>query len=136
MLIRLAHVCLNVADLNQTVAFYHGLIGLPMQFTFEKDGKRCGVYFTVGQQTFIEAFQVGGVQVVNTGITHFCLECDDIDAFMADMGAKGVACTEKKLGCDHAWQTWLTDPDGNRFEIHQYTNRSSQLNGGVVQVDW
>ncbi len=25
-----------------------------------------------------------------------------------------------------AWQAWITDPDGNCFELHQYTPESKQ----------
>ncbi len=138
MLKRLAHVCLNVADIHETIDFYCNKLGLPVKFKFEKSGVLFGVYFDLGEQTYLEAFQVRDQQmpVINTGIAHFCLETDDIDAFIADMATKGVPCTEKTLGCDHSWQTWLKDPDGNNFELHQYTARSTQLLGGVVQADW
>jgi hypothetical protein len=43
----------------------------------------------------------------------------------------------KKLGCDRTWQIWLSDPDGNQSEVHQYTEKSAQLTtGGSVEVDW
>ena len=136
MITQLAHVCLFVSDIQQTLDFYHGKLGLPLKFTFEKEGKLFGVYFSLGGRTFLEAFQVrdGKVPVVNTGLSHFCMEVEDLDAFMAAMKAKGVACTDKVLGCDQSWQTWLQDPDGNRFEMHQYTAQSTQFLGGVVQT--
>lgn len=132
----LAHVCLNVHDIARTIDFYHGKIGLPVQFTFMKQGRLIGAYFRVGERTFIEAFEMREVVVANTGITHFCLEVDDIDAFIDQAQRNGVACSAKKLGCDQSWQTWLRDPDGNRFEVHQYTRESAQVIGGVVEVDW
>jgi catechol 2,3-dioxygenase-like lactoylglutathione lyase family enzyme len=67
---------------------------------------------------------------------HFCFETDNIDRFIAEMKTKGVACSDKKLGSDETWQTWLKDPDGNNFEIHQYTPKSYQRVGGVAQVTW
>ncbi len=30
------------------------------------------------------------------------------------------------MGSDHSWQAWLSDPDGNRVELHQYTPESWQ----------
>ena len=42
----------------------------------------------------------------------------------------------KKLGCDQTWQIWLEDPDGNSFEVHQYTPESAQFMGGSVEADW
>jgi hypothetical protein len=30
----------------------------------------------------------------------------------------------------------VSDPDGNRIELHQYTEESAQLRGQSVQVTW
>jgi catechol 2,3-dioxygenase-like lactoylglutathione lyase family enzyme len=109
-------------------------MGIPIHFTFERAGKRFGVYFKAGEGNYIEAFQVEKREIINTGIVHFCLETDNIDGFIADMTHKGVECTEKKRGSDRSWQTWLRDPDGNRIEIHEYTPESAQRLGGTVQV--
>ena len=57
MILQLAHVCLKVSSLEKTIDFYHKKLGLPIKFTFEKEGKLYGVYFQVGNNTFIEAFQ-------------------------------------------------------------------------------
>ena len=50
--------------------------------------------------------------------------------------AKGIACSAKQLGGDHTWQTWLRDPDGNAFEIHQYTEHSMHFTGGECEITW
>ena len=55
---------------------------------------------------------------------------------MTDLQARGITFPEKKLGCDHTWQIWLKDPDGNAFEVHQYTPGSMQFTGGTVEADW
>ena len=136
MITRLAHVCLNVRDIQRTIAFYRDALGLPLLFRFTKGGRIMGAYFRAGESNFIEAFEKTDVDVKNTGITHFCLETADIDAAIRGLTAKGVACTGKKLGCDRSWQTWLADPDGNAIELHQYTAQSRQHLGGDVEVDW
>lgn len=129
---RLAHVCIQVKDIARTIAFYTQMLELPLVFRFTRNGAVMGCYFDLGGGTYLEAFE----NQRPCGITHFCLESDDIDAFIADMDRKGVPCTPKKLGCDHTWQTWLHDPDGNAFEIHQYTGQSLQQHGADVEVDW
>ena len=136
MITRLAHVCLNVRDIQRTIAFYRDALGLPLHFQFTKGGRVMGAYFRAGRDNFVEAFEKPDVVVQNSGITHFCLETPDIDAAIRSLTAKGVACTEKKLGCDRSWQTWLRDPDGNAIELHQYTAQSRQFLGGDVEVDW
>ena len=132
----LAHVCINVKDINRTIEFYSEKMGLPIMFTFEKNGKKIGAYFKISDSNFIEAFEKKDLQGINTGIVHFCIEVDDIDQFMREMRKKEIECSEKKMGCDHSWQTWLSDPDGNRFEIHQYTAESAQITGQTVEIDW
>lgn len=132
----ISHICINVADLARTTEFYHGKLGFPVKFTFVKQGKPKGAYFQAGATTFIEAFQVADLTVVNTGIVHICLETDDIDQCIADLRAKGVACTDKKLGCSKSWATWLADPDGNKLEINAYPPDSAHVRGGVVEVTW
>jgi len=132
MLTRLAHICIQVADIHRTIAFYRDGIGLPVQFTFRKDGDLRGAYFRIGKDSFIEAFLVPAP----AGIIHFCLESDDIDGFIAAAAAWGIACTPKRRAADRSWQTWLRDPDGNAFEIHHYTAESMQRLGGVAEAAW
>src|SRR5438552_3298342 len=133
MISRIAHICVNVSSIEQAKRFYGEALGMAVKFTFEKPGGRLfGVYFHAGGDTYIEAFEVPDLKVVNTGLVHFCLETDDIDGMIARLQAHGVACTPKKLGGDHSWQCWIQDPDGNRMEFHQYTEASFQRRGGVV----
>ena len=132
MITRLAHICLQVKDMNRTIAFYRDGLGFPVTFTFTKAGQLQGAYFALGGNSFIEVFE----ESQPVGITHFCLETDDIDKFIAAAAAKGIACTPKSLGCDHTWQTWLRDPDGHAFEVHHYTDRSLQFKGGECEITW
>lgn len=132
MITRLAHICLQVTDIQRSLAFYRDGLGIPVQFIFRRKGEVKGAYLKLGSDSFIEVFEVEKP----VGITHFCLQVDDIDAFIAAATAKGIACTEKKIGGDQSWQSWLRDPDGNAFEVHQYTPRSMQLVGGEAEITW
>ena len=133
---RIAHVCLNVRNLRQSLDFYTRL-GLEPVFRFTRKGNPFGVYLRLAEANFIELFEAPGLETpVNTGLVHFCLESDDLDRLMGDLRTRGIAFTEKKLGCDNTWQIWLEDPDGNAFEVHQYTPKSMQFIGGTVEADW
>ena len=133
---RIAHVCLNVKDLDRSIAYYEKL-GLTIVFRFTRHGAPYGVYMKISDGSFIEFFEEPGMgPVVNNGIVHFALETDDIDALAAKLAESGIVTSPKKLGVDNTWQTWLQDPDGNRFEIHQYTPQSMQFSGGTVEADW
>jgi catechol 2,3-dioxygenase-like lactoylglutathione lyase family enzyme len=134
---RIAHVCLGARDLERSIAYYRNL-GFEELFRFTRKGRQFGVYLKIADGNFIEIFEDPAMgPVVNNGILHFCLETDDLDALMAALAERNVSFTPKKLGVDDTWQIWLEDPDGNRFEVHQYTPASRQLvPGGSVEADW
>ncbi|MDR2693465.1 MAG: VOC family protein, partial [Chitinispirillales bacterium] len=134
---KIAHVCLYVKDLTRSVDFYSKL-GFQKRFVFNRNGNLFGAYLEFGDGNFIELFEdVSRSAVAALGrLAHFCLETPDIDAAMESLSARRIGFSPKKLGCDSTYQIWLKDPDGNEFEIHQYTENSSQLVGGEVEADW
>jgi catechol 2,3-dioxygenase-like lactoylglutathione lyase family enzyme len=136
MITRLAHVCLNVQDLQRSIAYYTSL-GFKPCFDFTRKGKPFGIYLEIAPNQYLEMFEDPCMgKPVNTGLAHFCLESEDLDALMQDLVKRGIPFTPRKLGCDHTYQIWLEDPDGNKFEIHQYTAKSLQTKGGSVEADW
>ena len=42
----------------------------------------------------------------------------------------------KKRGVDGTWQCWLTDPDGTKIELFEYTEDSAQFKGGDRVANW
>ena len=134
---KLAHVCIYVKDLGRSVEFYSKL-GFRKRFVFNRNGSLFGVYLEFGDGNFIELFEdVSRSSAAALGrLAHFCLETPDIDAATESLSARGIEFTPKKLGRDSTYQIWLKDPDGNEFEIHQYTANSSQIIGGEVEADW
>ncbi len=128
MIIGHAHTCFTVSDLKQSLAFYRDKLGLEEAFDFKReDGQRYGVYLHLGGRSFIEFFE-GELQEPAEGqaFRHICLEVDDINETVAELEKRGVEVTTPKLGHDRSWQAWITDPDGNRIELHQYTLESWQ----------
>lgn len=68
----------------------------------------------------------------NYGFTHFSFVVDDIQAFyrgLLDKGLEEIIEVTPQLNCDYTWAMWFHDPDGNRIEVHQYTERSFELIG-------
>jgi len=135
MIKQLAHACIFSSDLAATQAFYCGALGLEKTFDFIKDGELYGFYLALGNGTFLEVFAEEPAGSLSR-IRHLCFEVDDIDASIAQLDKQGVKHTEKKLGGDHTWQTWIKDPDGIDIEFHQYTDKSSQRCGTNCLVDW
>lgn len=128
MITGIAHICFTVSDLDRSIQFYQEGLGFTHAFDFVRDtGERHGCYLHIGGRNFIEMF-VGPVDppVKGQAYRHFCLEVDDIQATVAELRAKGIECSEIKLGKDQSYQSWVTDPDGNRIELHDYTPQSWQ----------
>ncbi|NQU45126.1 VOC family protein [bacterium] len=131
MITGIAHVCFTVDDLDRALDFYENKLGLRHAFDFLNDAnERFGCYLYVGHRNFIEIFQRKHRPPDDTrSYKHLCLEVDDIEETITDLREKGVDVTPAKLGGDYSWQAWITDPDGNRIELHGYTPESRQ---GIV----
>ena len=124
----LAHVCYTVSDLERSVRFYTEVLVLTPAFEYYRPtGEKYGQYIHVGGRSFIELF-VGNLAERAEGqpYRHLCLEVTDMDEAVAAFGARGVEVTNVKVGNDHSVQGWITDPDGNRIELHCYTPESKQ----------
>jgi len=135
---KIAHVSLSVKNLQASIDFYTKL-GFTKRFVFNKNGRLFGVYLEFGRGNFIEIFEDtrpkrSGASKRTVG--HFCLETPNIDTAIESLSSRGIEHTPKKSGADSTYQIWLKDPDGNEFEIHQYTPESSQLTGKDVEADW
>ena len=134
MIKQLAHVCIHARDLDATRRFYCDTLGAEVGFDFQRDGRGFGYYLKLGASTFIEVFE--GEPGGEGNIRHLALEVDDIQAVVTALREHGAEASDPQFGDDHAWQAWTTDPNGVRIELHQYTEKSMQLVGGVCKVTW
>ncbi len=95
-------------------------------------------YIEIADGQFIELFPAVPDQKEHTGwnehkgYSHFALLVDDIFKTRQDLEAKGVIFdTDISKGPSETYKMWVTDPDGNRFEIMQYTADSVQIKGNI-----
>ena len=64
------------------------------------------------------------------GYSHFALVVDDIYQIREEFILRGITPdTEISKGPSGTYQLWFHDPDGNRFEVMQYTETSYQIVG-------
>jgi glyoxylase I family protein len=128
MITGLAHACFTVSDLERSLAFYRDALGLKPAFDFiNKEGRRFGVYLHLGGRSFVELFEGQlGERAEGQSYRHICLEVDDIQSTVQMLRERGLEVSDPKLGGDQSWQAWITDPDGNRIELHHYTAESKQ----------
>lgn len=68
------------------------------------------------------------------GYSHFALMVDDIHQAREELVKAGIDIDiEPNKGQSEIWQMWIHDPDGNKFEIMQYTKKSLQHKGNVYE---
>lgn len=73
-------------------------------------------------------------QTAPIGYTHFAVIVENLEELRAHIIAEGgeeYLDTDISLGMDFTYQMWMHDPDGNKFEIMQYTDKSYQLIGKI-----
>lgn len=132
---QLAHVCIHSSSIDKSIAFYSGALGLPVKFRFIRDdGSVFGAYFDAGNGTFIEVFRSDKDKPAEARLVHLCLQVDSLKDTLASLEKNGVKATEPKMGSDQSLQSWITDPDGVRIELHEYTADSCQYSGADIHL--
>ncbi len=133
--IRLAHVCIETADLASTEHFY-ALLGIRRQFEFRNQQQELvGMYLRVSADSFIEVIKVASPRPVGL-LRHFALQVEDVDGIYRTLVEAGVAVTEKEYAGDRNYMITCHDPNGVFIELQQYTSSSMQRVGGVCEVDY
>ncbi len=70
----------------------------------------------------------------DAGYSHFALTVDDIFETSRQLQERGVMPdTEISKGPSNTYQQWFSDPDGNKFELMQFTDESYQVVGHGVE---
>lgn len=97
------------------------------------------VYIEIAPGQFIElfpSFESQGPHAEwnqNIGYSHYALLVDDIFKTRDELIARGVEIDTKiSMGPSETYQMWVHDPDGNKFEIMQYTENSYQVAGNIM----
>lgn len=155
MFTNIMHVAIFTDQIEEEIKFYTEKLGgiLKYKVTYsiyldrddrptqqeiaKKDpNKIFNAYVEIAPGQFLEFFpknegQINDVQFGSRlGIFHFGLLTENIFDKRKELEEKGVVFdTEISKGPSETYQMWTHDPDGNKFEIMQYTNNSFQIKG-------
>jgi lactoylglutathione lyase/glyoxylase I family protein len=134
---QVAHVCIFAKDLEETKAFYADVLGMDVVFNFTRDGKVFGYYLGAGGRSHVEVFHKEAAEFSEMNqINHMCFEVESMTAAVDHLKARDIAVRGPKKACDDTWQAWVTDPNGVKIELFEYTPRSAQFVGGDRVADW
>lgn len=151
----LMHIAFYTDKMDEMLDFYINKLGLKkkavikygvyidrddrpmMQEIAKVDPERIfNIYIEIAPGQFIELFPADESQKPHTewnthkDYSHFALLVDDIYKTKEELMEKGIAIdTDISKGPSETYQMWLHDPDGNKFEIMQYTEKSIQVIG-------
>ena len=119
----LGHVAIRVRDVDRTLDFYAGKLGLAELLRLHHDdGRLWLVYLRITDDHYLEIFpDAAGERAPGqetNGLNHFCLTVDDIEAVIEQLAERGIPLYRPlKRGADGNRQAWIEDPDGNRVEL-------------------
>jgi lactoylglutathione lyase len=127
----ITHVAIRVKDVERTLDFYAGKLGMREMMRLDRDGRLWLLYLRITDNQFLEVFPEGvgerAAEREAVGFNHVCLEIADIDVALRELEAVGVPLIrDKQMGADGNWQAWIEDPDGHRIELMQMMPDSLQ----------
>ena len=143
MIMRFHHAAISTPDLKRAVRFYTELIGCHEAWSFSwesgsaaadamtglKDSAANAVMLKLGD-SFLEIFEFSSPQaapgnperpVCDHGITHVCLQVEDLHAEYERLKAAGMHFLSSPLTQESGYVIYGRDPDGNVVELIEFT---------------
>ncbi len=115
------HLVLNVADVERSLAWYCGLLGLAGERV--EEWRRGEVFFPSVRIDDHSIIDLIAAPRPGNNVDHFCLvvERADVDAVVADDRFTVVDGPGIRFGArGDGWSVYVTDPDGNVVELRSY----------------
>ena len=117
----LDHIVVNVADVERSLAWYTGLLGLTAERVDEwRSGKVPFPSVRVSDGCIIDLFRL---ERTGTNIDHFCMVVDraDVEAIADDERFDVIEGPVARWGArGDGWSVYIRDPDGNQVELRSY----------------
>ncbi|RMF98586.1 MAG: VOC family protein [Gammaproteobacteria bacterium] len=137
------HAAISTPDLDRLIEFYCGLLGCELAWTFGWDRGSGEADALTGLQesaaraamlrlgdSHLELFEFSsppplpraGERAVNAyGISHICIEVQDLQGEYARLSAAGMRFHCPPLAQDSGYVAYGRDPDGNVVELLEFT---------------
>ncbi|GMV47617.1 MAG: hypothetical protein AMXMBFR66_30150 [Pseudomonadota bacterium] len=124
---RIDHIELVTADEARALRFYTEVLGFELRARVEVPGLRLAYLdlggTTVELMTYTELEPAPRGEGERLGYRMMALEVDDLQAALAALEAKGIACSWGPLVRPAYARAEIRDPDGNAIELRQWIAR-------------
>ncbi len=119
---RILHTCLNVSNLDRSIAFYSDIMGLKLTRRFEvKQNNAEIVFMEDGENKAIELTHWRDKEKIVEGdnFDHIAFGVRDVPATIEQMRAKGVTIAMEPFSLQGSTRkiAFVKDPDGNWLEL-------------------
>jgi glyoxylase I family protein len=143
------HTSISTQDLERSLAFYRDLLGFDvvmdyrwpvgthnMDVTTKLDGSSGRAVMLRANNAMLELMEYATPaapagdptrRLCEPGITHLCLEVDDIDAEFTRLSRAGMHFHHAPVQNDGAKATYGRDPDGNAVELIEFQRAEEPL---------
>ncbi|MBI4529546.1 MAG: VOC family protein [Deltaproteobacteria bacterium] len=134
-ILELDHIVLNVGDIDRSLDFYTGVLGLKGERVDEfRAGKVGFPSVRINEDTIIDLFPMKGKASIQpekndkaqTNLNHFCLVVDkeDFSGIVDYLTSHGITIRQGPISRwgarGRATSVYFLDPDGNEIEIRCY----------------
>ena len=117
----LDHLVINVGDVERSLAWYTGMLGLEAERVDEwRAGEVPFPSVRIDAATILDLF---ALDRTGRNIDHICLVVDraDVDTVSTDRRFDVVEGPVERWGAKGVgWSVYVTDPDGNQVELRSY----------------
>lgn len=116
----LLHICLNVADAEQTAAWYTEQLGFERSWEFTtEDNSTRNVYVADENGMELQISDTDGNTPTEAGelFDHLAVHVDDVDAAFEEIDNHGVRQPPKDQPAAGARTAFILDPDGHPVEL-------------------
>jgi catechol 2,3-dioxygenase-like lactoylglutathione lyase family enzyme len=122
---RLNHVGMVVENYDEAFDFYTNKMGFREAYTVRNpDGSPLLTYLQLSRETFLEL--IPATEAAATGITHFGIEVDDIDAKVAELRRRGAVIDDPAMTPANARFARMRDASGLRIEVMEFGPQALQ----------
>ncbi len=113
-------ITLRIRDLEASIAFYHGVLGLPIERRFESRGRRIAMLGAAGQPK-IELIEGSEIKVEPHNGISVGFEVENLDRAIEDLKDRGIPIARGPIESNPDLRFfYILDPDGFEVQLAQH----------------